>query len=223
MTLPAEFQACAKPFEAAAYKDVNVGRGFTTIDAYHIVERLTEVFGLCGQGWGTQNVTYELHDKNVAAIGELWYRLEEGGAVPERCVIPAVGDAVVFKGNIAEAYKKAQTNLISKASSYLGIGLSVYQGKGIDDPYLDRENTAGRALSDSETSEPVSAPKVGPGAGVASVPQWDGLRALCAEHSVPEEELMVRLSEAPFCIKQRRDLLAAHVPKLTEWITGESR
>ena len=31
------FQKLSKPFPAEAYKDVKIGRGFTTIDAYHIV------------------------------------------------------------------------------------------------------------------------------------------------------------------------------------------
>ena len=48
-----------------------------------------------------------------------------------------VGDGKVMKGNIAEATKKATTNLISKAASYIGVGLSIYKGEGYDDPYLE--------------------------------------------------------------------------------------
>ncbi len=106
----------------------------TVIDAYHIVSRLTQVFGLCGSGWGVKVTDWDLSPdgSNLAASGNLWYKLDD-----KRCNVPAIGDARVFKGNIAEARKKAQTNLISKASSFIGIGLSVYQGKGVDDPYLD--------------------------------------------------------------------------------------
>ena len=117
----------------------------TVIDAYHIVSRLTQVFGICGAGWGVEVEEWTLSPdgSNMAASGHIWYKLDEGGGAPasrqndQHCVVPAIGDARVFKGNIAEARKKAQTNLISKASSFIGIGLSVYQGKGIDDPYLD--------------------------------------------------------------------------------------
>jgi hypothetical protein len=130
------FERAAAGFPQDAYKKVNVGRGFLTIDAYHIVSRMTELFGLCGRGWGWQNIRYEQHDSCVAAIGEVWYVIDD-----VRYSIPAVGDAMIIKGNLAEAYKKAQTNLLSKASSFLGIGLSVYQGKGLDDPYLDRADS----------------------------------------------------------------------------------
>ncbi|MCP4645791.1 MAG: hypothetical protein GY851_35425 [bacterium] len=208
--LPEEFKACAKKFETAAYKNVNVGRGFTAIDAYHIVERLTEVFGLCGLGWGTESVAYELHDKNVAARGTFWFMVGE-----KRGAIESVGDAVVFKGNIAEAYKKAHTNLISKASSFLCIGLSVYQGKGLEDPYLDRAHAANK---DSTPSPAARKPNK---TDVATVEQWIVMSGLCRDRFVTEEELMKRLSEEPFCCKSRRELLANHVPKLTAWIKGE--
>ncbi len=136
------FQKLSKPFPAEAYKDVKIGRGFTTIDAYHIVERLTEVFGLCGDRWGVSVDEWRENGTNVACIGFLWYMASDGMG---QCRVMAVGDAQVIKGNIAEAYKKAMTNLISKASSFIGVGLSVYQGKGIDDPYLDREHVQNTA------------------------------------------------------------------------------
>ncbi len=129
------FHTLARPLPPGAYKDLQLGgRTMTVIDAYHIVSRLTQVFGLCGSGWGVKVTDWDLSPdgSNLAASGSLWYKLDD-----KRCSVPAIGDARVFKGNVAEARKKAQTNLISKASSFIGIGLSVYQGKGIDDPYLD--------------------------------------------------------------------------------------
>ena len=129
------FHCLARPLPPGAYKDLQLGgRKMTVIDAYHIVSRLTQVFGLCGSGWGVKVTDWDLSPdgSNLAASGNLWYKLDD-----KRCNVPAIGDARVFKGNIAEARKKAQTNLISKASSFIGIGLSVYQGKGVDDPYLD--------------------------------------------------------------------------------------
>lgn len=127
------FLALSKPFEKSAYKDVNFGRTFTSIDAYHIIERLTEVFGLCGEGWGFGELKFERLENSVACIGSIWYG-------KEKALVHAVGDAQVIKNNLAEAYKKAQTNLISKAASFIGVGLSVYKGQGIDCPYRDRES-----------------------------------------------------------------------------------
>lgn len=127
------FAKLSKPFEKSAYKDVNFGRTFTSIDAYHIIERLTEVFGLCGEGWGFGELKFERLENSVACIGSIWYG-------KDRASVHAVGDAQVIKNNLAEAYKKAQTNLISKAASFIGVGLSVYKGQGIDCPYRDRES-----------------------------------------------------------------------------------
>lgn len=135
--IPDQFKALAKPFPKEAYREVKFGRQFTTIDAYHVIERLTEVFGLMGLGWGVEDLRYEIHEQSCAAHGTFWYRLHD-----DKGVIHAVGDSQVIKGHVAEAYKKATTNLISKAASYLGVGLSIYQGKGIDDPYLDRAEVA---------------------------------------------------------------------------------
>jgi len=144
------FESLKAKFDAEAYKEVTFGRGFTTIDAYHIVERLTEVFGLCGFGWGFGESVFKHSENNVACIGSIWVVHKE-----KHGNIRAVGDALVVKGNVAEAYKKAQTNMLSKASSFLGVGLSVYQGKGIDDPYLDRaeamNNPSNAEIKSAET------------------------------------------------------------------------
>ena len=129
------FHKLAAPLPKTAYKDLKLGgRTMTVIDAYHIISRLTQVFGLAGFGWGVEVDEFRQEDGNIAAVGHLWYIIDGN-----KYSVSAIGDARVFKGNVAEGMKKAQTNLISKASSFIGVGLSVYQGKGIDDPYLDQE------------------------------------------------------------------------------------
>lgn len=149
-----------KSFPKEAYKELNFGHAMTTIDAYHIVDRLNSVFGLCGAGWGlcdrvedgkpvgkpeivlhtikeektlAGGATKVVENVSIAAFGTLWYKIDNEifGAI-------ASGDARIMKNNVGEAYKKVLTNLISKAASYIGVGLSIYQGKGYDDPYLDR-------------------------------------------------------------------------------------
>jgi hypothetical protein len=127
------FEQLSSKLPDSAYKKVPLRGGFVSVDAYSAMSKMTSVFGLCGKGWGFGNLQFEHTGDNVICVGEIWYLLDG-----ERHFVKAVGDAQVVKGNVAEAYKKAQTNLFSKASSYLGIGLSVYQGRGLDDPYLDR-------------------------------------------------------------------------------------
>lgn len=132
------YQKLAKDFPAKAYRNVNIGRGFTTIDAYFIINRLNTLFGLCGEGWGVKDISFEISEdkKSVAAVGSMWYINPQ---TKQRAEVLAVGDAMVIKGNVAEGMKKAQTNLISKASSFMGVGLRVYMGLHADDPYLDRQ------------------------------------------------------------------------------------
>jgi len=145
MTKDKIFAELQKPFPKKAYKDINFGRKMTTIDAYYIVERLTEVFGPCGVGWGLCKETgcvsgvpdISVDASCAVAYGALWYKIED-----EVGYVVAAGDAKVMKGNFAEAYKKALTNLMSKAASYIGVGLSVYKGEGYDDPYLDQQSAA---------------------------------------------------------------------------------
>jgi hypothetical protein len=229
-TIDPRFKALAKPFEQGAYKDVKLGRTFTTIDAYHVIERLTQVFGLCGQGWGSEVVDWRQNGDNVAAIGFLWYR---GEKTDDFFKVFAVGDAQVMKGNIAEAYKKAQTNLISKAASFLGVGLSVYQGKGIDDPYLDREamehgggngngNAAGRPAQRRTPDGPGQAlDPDAPSGRVATPEDWQAIQQACGRAGIAKPDLRAMLAEGPFCCGDRpTDLLAVHVPTLLDRIAG---
>jgi len=136
MAVPAIFEQLAERLPDGAYKTVNVRGGFTSIDAYHIVERLTDAFqGICGHRFGIHVDEFQHHDKCVAAIGYLWYRLpdDDTDAVYK---VPAVGEGQQRGGSVADAMKMAQTNMMSKAASYIGIGLSIYKGQHIDAPIL---------------------------------------------------------------------------------------
>ena len=204
------FQRFAKPFPKEAYNDVTLGRTFTTIDAYHIIERLTEVFGLCGQGWGVAVREWHVDGQNLAADGVLWYMAGE-----VRCEVEATGDAMVIRGNVAEARKKARTNLISKAASYLGCGLSVYQGRGVDDPYLDREHAAQQAPTPSPRLQAAPA-----GTDIVDAAWVRRLIDLAVKHHVTSQELTDKLAgtwNGTPMDKLTRD----QAKELAEWIKGE--
>jgi hypothetical protein len=70
--------------------------------------------------------------------------------------VHASGDGRIQGDNVPEARKMAQTNMLSKASSFLGVGLGVYKGMGHDDPYL-----ASQASSPVVTQD--APPKIEPG------------------------------------------------------------
>jgi len=134
MAVPAIFEQLAERMPDSAYKTVNVRGGFTSIDAYHIVERLTDAFqGICGHRFGIHVDEFQHHDKCVAAIGYLWYRFPRE---TKTYTVSAVGEGQQRGGSVADAMKMAQTNLMSKAASYIGIGLGVYKGQHIDAPIL---------------------------------------------------------------------------------------
>ena len=135
MAVPAIFEQLAERLPDGAYKTVNVRGGFTSIDAYHILERLTDTFqSLCGHRFGIHVDEFQHHDKCVAAIGYLWYKLPDGDDTVYK--VPAVGEGQQRGGSVADAMKMAQTNMMSKAASYIGIGLGVYKGQHIDAPIL---------------------------------------------------------------------------------------
>ena len=138
------WEQLAADFPDKAYKKVTFGREYTSLDAYHIVARLTSTFGLCGQGWGFEDLEWKELDKSIVCIGKLWWFDPDNRDTGIKHV-QAVGDGAIVKGDVAGAYKKAQTNLMSKAASYIGVGLSLYQGNHMDDPYLDK------ALDDKPT------------------------------------------------------------------------
>lgn len=134
MAVPEIFAHLADRFPDAAYKNVNMRGGFISIDAYHIVERLTDAFeSLCGQNWGIHVDEFQHFDKCVAAVGHLWYKLPGTDTIYK---VPAVGEGQQRGGSTPDAMKAAQTNMMSKAASYIGIGLSVYKGQHIDAPTL---------------------------------------------------------------------------------------
>lgn len=195
------FKKLAKPFPESAYREVNLGRKFTTIDAYHVIERLTEVFGLCGEGWGYEIDRWEIHGDNVACIGRFFWLDPDG----QKREIPHVGDARVIKGNIAEGYKKAITNMISKAASMVGVGLGVYQGKGMDDPYLDRESA-------QSTPKEVSKPRI------------VKMKAWMADNGFDDEEIIMESLRAIGVVEGRRikyaDLTEEHADAMAKNLKG---
>lgn len=134
-------------FPDDAYKhNVPMG-GFkgTTIDPYHIIARLNNIFGMCGYGWGVKQVQHYLSDRMIDpkgrefvvinAHGVFWYCLEETDSSKHYGQFEVCGGTSVFTYQLEHGYKQAHTNLISKAASMIGVGISIYQGKGVDSPY----------------------------------------------------------------------------------------
>lgn len=120
-------------------KKVNQRGGFTAIDAYHQVRRMTEEFGPCGEGWGcVGGVT--IHDTAEYGIalyqGILWYS-PNGGT--DRYEIGIASAAPLSNGRDRfddDAIKKAQTDAMTKGMSLLGLGGDVFEGRFDDSKYV---------------------------------------------------------------------------------------
>jgi len=131
-------------------KPVTIGsRGFTSIDGYYQIKRATETFGPIGIGWG-----WDLEESVIETQGAngyitfakckvtLWYVPPgaKNGKTRVTCG-PVIGSnqLVTAKGHgDDEAFKKATTDGITKALSYLGFSADVFMGLYDDNKYVAR-------------------------------------------------------------------------------------
>jgi hypothetical protein len=140
--------------DPAHTKSFKKGGGFsgTAIKPYWLVRRATEVFGMCGIGWGWE----EIENKMVSGVWcskiSLWF-LEPGVSNPRRGEIEQWGQTEMESereikidgkgtGNFKkfvdeEAPKKAVTDAVTKCLSYLGFAGDVHMGLFDDSKYVN--------------------------------------------------------------------------------------
>ena len=127
-----------------AQKEIGAGKlkGFTDINPMWRIQKLTELFGVCGIGWYIDNVKYwteEGKDGKVAAFCELELFFKDGETWSKP--IKGIGGSMlvnIFKGSPEtsdECYKMAYTDAISVACKALGMGADVYWGAGRQTKY----------------------------------------------------------------------------------------
>lgn len=141
-------------------KEVKYGsRQFTAIDAQYKLKRLTEEFGKCGEGWGYNARAREvIVGEQVIAVVEVtfWYKVpgreysdssfmgnpNEFGPVTGACPL-------VSKGRVDnDAYKKAETDALTKCASRLGFFADVFMGEfdGENKPRQSQDAVVARAI-----------------------------------------------------------------------------
>ena len=131
--------------------------GFTAISAYWQIQRATELWGPVGMGWGW-DVEWADGPGVVIARVALWHGIREQ-------VVNSVGCAAWGGQRVdTDAPKKALTDAITKALSYLGFSADIFvDGKVMhDNKYVDQAASAPAA----ESTDPVPA---APAACVAPV------------------------------------------------------
>ena len=109
------------------------GKTLTTIDPMYQIQVMTGIFGPVGKGW-TYNVNYTYTDKNVFAevlvkyFDKSWHEFG-----------PVSSVQALYKKNGGlddEAPKKAATDALTKAMSYLGVSADVFLGLFDNNKYV---------------------------------------------------------------------------------------
>jgi hypothetical protein len=115
-------EALRADFPAEAYKAHPTKTFLTTLKAMFVVERLNDVLGI-GR-WGVNTEVIERTDNYVTIKGS-FYSLDYEIVVPDQ-----FGGHTTTGTNteIADGYKSAVTDCISKLASYLEVGISMFKG-----------------------------------------------------------------------------------------------
>lgn len=114
------------PEEAIETAESRTGKGFepTGVKGAYVIERLNEVFGLCGTGWSFEIQEVGVEDKWATARISLSYKIGEEWSLP----VVAFGTSNVGTKSQGDAMKGAITDGIKKAASHLGVGQEAYKG-----------------------------------------------------------------------------------------------
>lgn len=121
----------------------------TAIKPIWITQRLTEMFGPCGQGWGFDKPEFQLvptgADTLVYCTLRAWYidpSKEPDEILDDRCFLFGIGgDKVVAQRQNGvfcddEAFKKAFTDALGNAFKFVGVGADVHMGLFDDSKYV---------------------------------------------------------------------------------------
>ncbi len=111
-----------KPFPKEAYSKIESKSFLTSLKAAYVVERLNDVFGV-GR-WNYSHSVIRETDEQVLIKGQLII-------LDYDCIVPETygSHKIVGKGvELADGYKSAMTDGLTKAASYVEIGHEVFKG-----------------------------------------------------------------------------------------------
>ena len=160
-------------------KEVKFGRRFTAIDAHYQIQRATEMFGPCGQGWGIRNSQYQIltidptdaHYSLLQFTAQLWYIMDgKEGA------FDIAADIELFEWSeknqkwlrVEDSHKKVRTDAVTKGLSWLGFNADVFMGRFDDNKYV------AQVKREFEAEEKAKVQQIGPSKSV-ELPALDEL------------------------------------------------
>jgi len=143
-------------------KFVNVGRGYTTVDAYSQIERATQVFGPIGIGWGYDYTIDDSKENNIRCDFKLWFIWD--GKRSEDIPVTIYMPKLIGKNPKPdmEAGKKAVTDALTKSLSYVGFNADIFRGKFDDNRYVDEMNRKHREQPKQQPQTQQTPPEPGP-------------------------------------------------------------
>jgi len=114
----------------------------TQIDPTWRLERMTEVFGPIGKGWGYEQVEWTIVERMVFVCVKVWYRDPETGEV--LWTGPQWGGTEIVRrrrdGTEApddECFKMSVTDALGKCMLQLGLAADIYMGQFDDSKYRE--------------------------------------------------------------------------------------
>ena len=158
------YERLSKP-PAEALKTITGGRlnGFTDIKPQWRIQALTDVFGLCGEGW-------------KYSIDRIWSEPGQGGELLAFALVslqykrpdgqwsepvPGIGGSMLVaseKGGLHssdEGYKMAVTDALSVACKAIGVAAAVYMGEWTGSKYKDDPPPAARVPAKPAAPDPI--------------------------------------------------------------------
>lgn len=130
----------------------------TAIKPMYAIQKMTELFGVCGKGWGYNKPEYQIVDgtdgqKLVYCTVEAWFSEPGipgtlGEAYGQRYYFSGVGgDFIVVKQSSGlrsddEAFKKAFTDALMNAMKHIGMSADVHMGQFDASKYVQPINNA---------------------------------------------------------------------------------
>lgn len=132
-------------------KEVSFGRKFTAIDPYYQIKNATEQFGAYGDGFGLVDIVHDyitLKDEKGLSVlvssATFFYTVEKKVADGTPLIFPnkfpLTTSSKMFSGKTPkydeDIFKKAETDLLTKALSKLGFNADIFTGKFEDNRYV---------------------------------------------------------------------------------------
>ena len=137
-------------------KTINFGRKYTAIDAYYQIKKATEKLGMYGEFWGLKNITFEKVYIGEEIMLELkavfYYDVDSDFEINNAGMLAAK----TKDGNIridTDAYKKLETDTLTKALSKIGFNTDVFLGKYEDQNYVNEVGAEFQCISQGQLSE----------------------------------------------------------------------